>query len=404
MTDAFIFDHVRTPRGRGKPDGSLHTATTLRLAATALKAIKDRNHLDPHQVDDVVMGCVDPVGEAGSDIARMGALAAGFGDTVPGVQINRFCASGLDSVNFAAAQVMSGQHDLTIGGGVDDASFPAGHGLGIRRTKLHHLMIERAAAAGVHLLWQTVVTGLHADGVWLGTNLVRARWIVGADGAHSRVRQWAGLDDYVHHQQRFAFRRHYRISPWTNCMELHWGSNCQLYVTPVAPDEICVAAISRDPHLRLDAALAKFPAVAARLAGLERTSTERGAVSATRKLRQVYRGRTALIGDASGGVDAITGEGLCLAFRQAILLSECFADGRLDPYQAGHRTLGRRPALMSWLMLTLESRDSFRQRVMQAFATQPRTFARMLALHVGAATPLTLAGIGLSLGWNLLTP
>jgi acetyl-CoA C-acetyltransferase len=122
MTDAFIFDHVRTPRGRGKPDGALHTATTVHLAATALKAIKDRNHLDPSQVDDVVMGCVDPVGEAGGDIARMGALAAGFGDTVPGVQINRFCASGLDSVNFAASQVMSAQHDLTIGGGVESMS------------------------------------------------------------------------------------------------------------------------------------------------------------------------------------------------------------------------------------------------------------------------------------------
>ena len=119
MTDAFIFDHVRTPRGRGKPDGSLHTASTLHLAATALKAVKDRNRLDPLDVDDVVMGCVDPVGEAGGDIARMGALAAGFGETVPGVQINRFCASGLNSVNFAAAQVMSGQHDLTIGGGVE---------------------------------------------------------------------------------------------------------------------------------------------------------------------------------------------------------------------------------------------------------------------------------------------
>ena len=92
MTEAIIYDHVRTPRGRGKPDGSLHTASTLHLAATALKAIKDRNHLDPVDVDDVVMGCVDPVGEAGGDIARMGALAAGFGDTVPGVQINRFCA------------------------------------------------------------------------------------------------------------------------------------------------------------------------------------------------------------------------------------------------------------------------------------------------------------------------
>src|SRR5579862_9168564 len=122
MADAFIYDHVRTPRGRGKPDGSLHTASTLHLAATALKAIKYRNHLDPTQVDDVVLGCVDPVGEAGGDIARMGALAAGFGDKVPGIQISRFCASGLDSVNFAAAQVMSGQHDLTIGGGVESMS------------------------------------------------------------------------------------------------------------------------------------------------------------------------------------------------------------------------------------------------------------------------------------------
>jgi len=122
MAEAYIYDHVRTPRGRGKPDGSLHTATTLHLAATALKAIKDRNHLGVGEVDDVVMGCVDPVGEAGGDIARMGALAAGFGDAVPGVQINRFCASGLDSVNFAAAQVMAGQHDLTIGGGVESMS------------------------------------------------------------------------------------------------------------------------------------------------------------------------------------------------------------------------------------------------------------------------------------------
>jgi acetyl-CoA C-acetyltransferase len=122
MTDALIFDAVRTPRGRGKPDGSLHTATTLHLAATALRAIRERNHLDNGEVDDVVLGCVDAVGEAGGDIARMGALAAGFGDSVPGVQINRFCASGLDAVNFASAQVMSGQHDMTIGGGVESMS------------------------------------------------------------------------------------------------------------------------------------------------------------------------------------------------------------------------------------------------------------------------------------------
>jgi acetyl-CoA C-acetyltransferase len=122
MTDAFIYDHVRTPRGRGKPDGSLHTATTLHLAATALKAIKHRNNLDTTLVDDVVIGCVDPVGEAGGDIARAGALTAGYGDHVPGVQVNRFCASGLDAVNFAAAQVMAGQHEMTIGGGVESMS------------------------------------------------------------------------------------------------------------------------------------------------------------------------------------------------------------------------------------------------------------------------------------------
>jgi acetyl-CoA C-acetyltransferase len=122
MSDAYIFDHVRTPRGRGKPDGSLHEVTSLALATHVLKEIKSRNHLDTKLVDDVVLGCVDPVGEAGSDIARVAALGADYGDQVPGVQINRFCASGLDAVNFAAAQVMAGQHDLTIGGGVESMS------------------------------------------------------------------------------------------------------------------------------------------------------------------------------------------------------------------------------------------------------------------------------------------
>src|SRR5579883_1282864 len=122
MTDAFIYDHVRTPRGRGKVDGALHEVTALNLAAQTLAALKDRNSLDPAMVDDVVMGCVDPVGEAGGDIARVAAICAGYGNGVPGVQINRFCASGLDAVNFAAAEVISGQHDMTIGGGVESMS------------------------------------------------------------------------------------------------------------------------------------------------------------------------------------------------------------------------------------------------------------------------------------------
>ena len=122
MPDAFIYDAVRTPRGRGKADGALHEVTALNLAAQALSAVKERNKLDPALLDDVVLGCVDPVGEAGGDIARASALVAGLGDRVPGIQINRFCASGLDAINFAAAEIMSGQHQMTIGGGVESMS------------------------------------------------------------------------------------------------------------------------------------------------------------------------------------------------------------------------------------------------------------------------------------------
>src|SRR6201982_4077802 len=122
MPEAYIYDHVRTPRGRGKPDGSLHEATALRLATVPLEALKERNSLPEDSIDDVVLGVVDPVGEAGSDIARFAALKAGLGEAVPGVQISRFCASGLDAVNFAAAQIMSGQHELVIGGGAESMS------------------------------------------------------------------------------------------------------------------------------------------------------------------------------------------------------------------------------------------------------------------------------------------
>lgn len=122
MPEAFIFDHVRTPRGRGKPDGALHEVSTLGLAVVALRALKERNGLDTAIVDDVVLGCVDPVGEAGGDIARAAALSADYGTRVPGLQINRFCASGLDAVNVGAAQVMAGQHDLVVGGGVESMS------------------------------------------------------------------------------------------------------------------------------------------------------------------------------------------------------------------------------------------------------------------------------------------
>ena len=122
MTDAYIFDAVRTPRGKGKPDGGLHEVTPMRLASTALEALRDRNGLDTSLVDDVILGVVEPVGEQGADIARLAVLDSGWDQSVAGVQINRFCASGLEAVNMASAQVMSGQSDMAVGGGVESMS------------------------------------------------------------------------------------------------------------------------------------------------------------------------------------------------------------------------------------------------------------------------------------------
>jgi acetyl-CoA C-acetyltransferase len=122
MTDAYIYDAVRTPRGKGRKDGALHEVTPVRLAVTALQAIRDRNKLDTRLVDDVVLGCVMPIGEQGADIARTASVMAGFAETVSGVQVNRFCASGLEATNMAAAQVMAGQSQAAIGGGVESMS------------------------------------------------------------------------------------------------------------------------------------------------------------------------------------------------------------------------------------------------------------------------------------------
>lgn len=289
-----------------------------------------------------------------------------------------------------------------------EAVFPRGTAFGIRRTLLHRIILDRAAACGVRLLWQAVVTGIRPEGVLLDGELMPARWMVGADGVGSRVRTWAQLDRQEpgalqQPRLRFGFRRHYRIPPWSDSMELHWGRECQIYLTPVNREEICLALVSDDRKLRLEDALGEFPELCAHLRGAEHSSNERGAITVTRRLRRVYRGRTALVGDASGGVDAITGEGLCLAFRQAELLGDCLATGDLARYQAGHRALIRRPALMARLMLFMARHHQLRQRTMQVFQSNPRTFAGMLAMHVGEGSTRDYVSNGIALGWELLT-
>lgn len=264
------------------------------------------------------------------------------------------------------------------------SDFPSGVGLGIRRTILHRTMVERAEDVGVDLRWGTRVT-FQADKVALDDTAIHARWIVGADGGRSAVRTWAGLDACSSDSHRFGFRRHYHVAPWSEFMELHWGDGCQIYITPVSPQAVCVVLISKNQYLRLDEALSQFPQLAARLGSAHPANLERGGITATRRLKAVCRGRVALVGDASGSVDAVTGEGLCLLFQHAVALADAFAANDLSLYAAAHRRAGRRPRFMSDLMLTIDSRTRLRSLVMETLADHPRLFAGMVRFHVGHA-------------------
>jgi 2-polyprenyl-6-methoxyphenol hydroxylase-like FAD-dependent oxidoreductase len=282
------------------------------------------------------------------------------------------------------------------------ADFPQGFGLGCRRTVLHGHLVEQAARAGVEMLWSTTILGIEQSAVVTKARRIAARWIVGADGAGSRVRCWAGLDRFTRNSRRFASRRHFTVKPWSDFMEIYWGDACQIYLTPVSPDEICVAFISHTPEVRLAEALRRFPQLESRLGSASPSSTERGAVTATSRLRAVARGNVALVGDASGSVDAITGQGHCQAFQQSEALACALVEGDLARYAAQHRRIARRPSVMADLMLTMDRWPSVRRRALTAMAARPQSFANLLAGHVGSLTPLQLFGAGLSLGWKMI--
>lgn len=327
--------------------------------------------------------------------------------------VDKTCGEGIMPDGLAAAAAIGIRLDPSLGflfrgirfveGKISvEAAFPHGAGLGIRRTRLHAALVEQAGAAGVRLLWGARVTGLDADGALVDGRRMRARWIVGADGGQSRIQRWAGLTACRRDSLRFGFRRHFRIAPWSDHMELHWSRTGQLYITPVDAEQVCAVYISRDSRARLDEALPLFPEAAQRLAAARAVGPEAGGVSATRRLRAVTKGNVALIGDASGSVDAITGEGLCLLFQQARVLAGAMAAGNLRLYEVGHRAVRRRPARMADLMLLLDRHHGLRRRTLRAFAKDPQLFREMLRAHVGDASGLAMAGNGLSLGWRLL--
>jgi flavin-dependent dehydrogenase len=283
------------------------------------------------------------------------------------------------------------------------ADFTGGQGIGVRRTLLHACLLQAADKSGVKLLWKTPVIGIDGEGVRLNRGTAATRWIVAADGGFSRVRRWCGLDTTSKRACRLACRRHYRVRPWTDYMEIYWGHRAQAYVTSTSAEEVCIVAIGElSEEAGFGRVLELLPELSERLEGAELTSRERGAMTATRSLGQVWRGNVALIGDASGGVDAITGEGLRLAFRQAQALAEAMSAGDLSGYGRAHRKLMRRPLQMSNLMLLLGRHDRLRSRIFRVWSSKPELFARLLAVHVGQATPGDTAAAGAQLAWQLL--
>ena len=284
------------------------------------------------------------------------------------------------------------------------ADFPQGYGVGLRRLLLHEQLIARAERCGSQMLWKTPVSCIDADEVQLPSGKVRARWIVGADGHGSRVRRWSGLESAGPKTRRYATRRHYGVKPWSKYVEVYWGSRAQVCVTPIGAEELCVVVMSESVE---DASFAncfqELPELADRLAGAEISSRERGAVTSTRSLQRVQRGNVALVGDASGSVDAITGEGLRLAFQQAFALTDAMLTGTLDSYGRAHARLARHPMFMGDLMLWLGRNPRLRSRVVCSLCSNPALFARLLATHVGAADSVDIISTGASLGWRLLT-
>jgi flavin-dependent dehydrogenase len=264
-----------------------------------------------------------------------------------------------------------------------EAFFARGTGIGIRRLHLHELLVDRCHELGVRLAWGTRVHVAPQQLLSVDGRSCTYRYAIGADGQTSRMRLAMGLGQGKILSRRFGARCHYRVKPWSRMVEVHWGDLGQAYITPVGEEEVCVATVARSPAVRMEAVLAGLPALLERLQGATLLSSVRGALTTTRKLRRVIAGNVALTGDASGSADAVTGEGIGLSFRHALLLAEAIAADNLEIYQAGHPVIQRMPHLMSRVMLRMDAWPWARERVMSLLSGQPQLFAHLLALHLG---------------------
>ncbi len=363
-----------------------------------------------HETEVLVIGG-GPAGLAAAIAARRYGLGVVLADRAA-PPIDKACGEGLMPDALAALQALGVEPGAGIGmpfrgirfvdgALMAEARFAESEGLGLRRTLLHRLLAERAQEAGATTVWRASIELNGPNRAELGGRALSFRWLIGADGSQSRTRRWAGLPPGWSGLRRFGLRQHFRLRPWSDLVEVHWRNGVQAYVTPVAQDEICVALLGGAPAARFADLPGLFPGLARRLTGASPIGPSRGALSMSTTLGRVVRGSAALIGDASGAVDAITGEGLALAFRQAIALGAALAAGDLARYENAHRRLRRMPLLMARLLLLMGERGGLRRRALGALAARPRAFEQLLALHTGgrcgACDLLEIGGLGLRL-------
>lgn len=374
------------------------------------------------QTCDVLIVGGGPAGLAAGIALRQRGLDVVVADAlIP--PIDKACGEGLmpDSqrdllrlgVVLNGGRRFSGIHFANRRAGREDlatARFSTGNGLGIRRVDLHRQLMERAAAIGVRMKWGSRVdlgdatTGGHR--VSVGGEAYVYRYLVGADGEASRVRRWAGLErGSLRSERRLGFRRHYRIARWSDVVEVHWCDLGQAYVTPLGDGEVCVAAVTSQGGLNFDLILEGLPYLRGKLLGQAIAGRDRGAVTTTRRLRRVTSGNVALVGDASGSADAITGSGMGSAFREALLLAESLGRDAIADYERGHAEILALPQAMASVMTSMDRRPWWRDRVVRMLAGSPDLFAGLLAVHTGEETLCHFAATqGVRLGFRLLMP
>jgi 2-polyprenyl-6-methoxyphenol hydroxylase-like FAD-dependent oxidoreductase len=313
--------------------------------------------------------------------------ACGEGIMPPGVRA--LAALGVDlsalrAAPFRGVRFVDGARDFS-------GCFATGAGLGVRRTELSAALIAAALRAGVELRFDCALEHWAQCGseVCAGTSQgeLRARTLVGADGLASRVRAEAGLASPPPRARRFGMRRHFRVAPFSELVEVHWGERAEAFVTPVAPDEVGVALLWRGDGGSYEEHLARFPALAARLAGAETVSETRGAGPFWQRARARHAGRVALVGDAAGYTDAVTGEGITLALHGAAALARTLAAGEpLAHYEAAWRRITRAHRAMAALLGFGIAHPRARRTAFAAFAAAPRAFEALL--RIAASEPV----------------